>query len=294
MTSGRDRGSIYPYILLTSLISQSPGRAGATQGSVTTAAPPQPADAPDLKAMDKKHNRIVSRAILLAVAFTTLVSTCAASEGVILLHGLCRTERSMRTMAAALEATGYSVVNVDYPSRRATIEELAASSIALALDHPKLVNLDKIHFVTHSMGGILVRQYLKTNKIDRLGRVVMLGPPNRGSEVVDALGDYKLFELINGPAGKQLGTGSDSVPNRLGPVHFDLGVIAGDLSINWINSWIIVGPDDGKVSVERTKITGMTDHFVIHSVHPYLASNPIAIQETIYFLRNGKFTQNDE
>lgn len=229
------------------------------------------------------------RAILLAVAFATIASTCAASEGVILLHGLCRTERSMGRMAAALEAEGYAVVNVDYPSREMTIEGMAASTIALALEDQRLANVEKIHVVTHSLGGILLRQYLRTNRIDRLGRVVMLGPPNGGSEVVDALGDSQLFSWINGPAGRQLGTGSDSVPNRLGAVDFDLGVIAGDRSINGINSWMIEGPDDGKVSVERTKVAGMRDHVVLHVVHPYLASNRNAIRETIHYLRNGRF-----
>lgn len=229
------------------------------------------------------------RAILLAVALAATASTAAASDGVILLHGLCRTERAMDSMASALEAEGYAVVNVDYPSRHATVEELAASTIAFALADPRLANSGKIHFVTHSMGGILLRQYLEAHTIDRLGRIVMLGPPNSGSEIVDALGDTRLFAWINGPAGRQLGTGPDSVPNRLGPVDFDLGVIAGDRSINWMNSWLIDGPDDGKVAVERTRISGMDDHLVIHAVHPFLASNRTAIRETLHYLRHGRF-----
>lgn len=236
---------------------------------------------------------MVNRIVFLAAAFAAMASTCAAAEGVVLLHGLCRTERSMTKMASALEAEGYAVVNVDYPSRTATVEDLAAIVVASAVGHPRLADLDRIHFVTHSMGGILVRQYLETGKIDRLGRIVMLGPPNGGSELVDALGDHELFALINGPAGRQLGTGAGSVPNRLGPVDHDLGVIAGDRSINWINSWLIDGPDDGKVSVERTRVAGMKDHVVIHAAHPFLASNAGAIRETICFLRDGHFQRGD-
>jgi hypothetical protein len=144
------------------------------------------------------------------------------------------------------------------------------------------------------MGGILIRQFLQTNTIERLGRVVMLGPPNRGSEVVDSLGDYQLFASINGPAGKQLGTDSNSVPNRLGPVTFELGVIAGDRSINLINSSMIDGPDDGKVSVANTKVDGMKQHLVLHVTHPYLMKNERVIRETICFLRTGSFCVEQE
>ena len=117
----------------------------------------------------------------------------------------------------------------------------------------------------------------------------MLGPPNQGSEVVDELGDLRLFTAINGPAGRQLGTGPDSVPSALGPVDYPVGVIAGDRSINWINSAMIEGPDDGKVSVERTRVAGMGDHLVIHAAHPFLAVDDVAIRETIRFLRSGRF-----
>ena len=220
----------------------------------------------------------------------TIASAVSAKEAVILLHGLARTDKSMAKMAEALEQEGFIVLNVDYPSREATIETLAAKVIDAALADPKLKDATRINFVTHSMGGILVRQYLKTKHPDRLGRVVMLGPPNQGSEVVDRIGDWRVFSAINGPAGKQLGTGPDSVPNQLGPVDFELGIIAGDRSINWINSLMIPGPDDGKVSVERTKVAGMKAHFVIHASHPYLMKNAAVIRETIHFLRHGQFT----
>ncbi len=195
----------------------------------------------------------------------------------------------MARMAEALHDEGYAVLNVDYPSREAEIESLADTVIRQALTDEQVMRADKIHFVTHSMGGILVRQFLATNVIERLGRVVMLGPPNRGSEVVDQMGDYQLFAAINGPAGKQLGTGTNSVPNRLGPVRFELGVIAGNRSINWINSLMIDGPDDGKVSVTSTKVEGMKQHRVLPVTHPYLMKNAQVIQETLCFLRTGRF-----
>lgn len=117
----------------------------------------------------------------------------------------------------------------------------------------------------------------------------MLGPPNQGSEVADTLGALRIFKLINGIAGSELGTGTNSTPNRLGAANFCVGIIAGDRSINWINSMMIPGRDDGKVSVERTKLEGMKDHIVIHATHPFLMRNKTSIRQTIHFLRNGQF-----
>ena len=148
---------------------------------------------------------------------------------------------------------------------------------------------DRVNFVTHSMGGILVRGWLAKDRPANLGRVVMLGPPNQGSEVVDRLGTLPIFRMINGPAGGELGTGTDSTPNRLGAANFCVGIIAGDRSINWINSMMIPGSDDGKVSIERTKLEGMTDHIAIHATHPFLMRNKTSIRQTIHFLRHGKF-----
>jgi pimeloyl-ACP methyl ester carboxylesterase len=234
------------------------------------------------------HKRWTVILVLLLAAVPVL-----AGEAVILLHGLARTEKSMRKMAAALTAEGYVVRNVGYPSRTAPIEVLAQQAIGAALADPAVAAAERIHFVTHSLGGILVRQYLAQHRPGRLGRVVMLGPPNQGSEVVDSLGGWALFGLINGPAGRQLGTGADALPNRLGPVDFELGVIAGDRSINWLNSMLIAGADDGKVSVARTRVAGMADHLVVHATHPLLMRHAQAIRATIHFLRSGRFAENE-
>jgi triacylglycerol lipase len=210
-----------------------------------------------------------------------------ANEGVILLHGLCRTSASMAKMASALTIAGFVVENINYPSRSQSISNLSYSALTPALD--RLQSCPKIHFVTHSMGGILVRSYFSRYQNNNLGRVVMLGPPNQGSELVDRLGKLWLFKRINGPAGGELGTHPNSTPNQLGPVRFELGVIAGDRSINWINSLIIPGSDDGKVSIDRTKISGMKEHLIIHATHPYLMKNKTAIQATRRFLQTGSF-----
>ena len=218
-------------------------------------------------------------------------STLAQTEEVILLHGLCRTSRSMAKMERALTAAGYQVQNVNYPSRTAPIEKLADDAIGKAIANCQQNDATKINFVTHSLGGILVRSYLARHDIPNLGRVVMLAPPNQGSEIVDKLGWLFLFKWINGPAGNELGTDKNSVPNKLGAANFPVGIIAGNRSINWINSLLIPGCDDGKVSIERTKLAGMNDHIVIHATHPFIMKNAEAIRQTLAFLKTGKFAR---
>ena len=213
-------------------------------------------------------------------------------EGVILLHGLCRTDASMNKMEEQLKQAGFDVENVAYPSRTASIELLADEAIGRALERSSLKDCPKIHFVTHSMGGILVRSYYARHEHGRLGRVVMLGPPNRGSEVVDSLKTWSLFQKLNGPAGSEMGTEVESTPNRLGPVNFECGVIAGDRSINWINSLAMIdGKDDGKVSVERTKVEGMKERLVVHATHTFMMKNKQVIASAIRFLKEGTFSE---
>jgi triacylglycerol lipase len=232
--------------------------------------------------------------ILIFMAIVAISSPAfSAPEEVILLHGLCRTSRSMAKMEHALTGAGYQVRNVDYPSRTASIQQLADDAIGKAVGDCQRDGATKIDFVTHSLGGILVRSYLARHSMPSLGRVVMLAPPNQGSEVVDRLGWLLLFKWINGPAGNELGTGKDSTPNKLGPATFPAGVIAGDRSINWINSLLIPGRDDGKVSVERTKLEGMSDHIVVHTAHPFIMRNREVIRQTIQFLRTGSFDRTD-
>lgn len=232
------------------------------------------------------------RLAFLLLTLTTLMSPpLHADELVVLLHGLCRSPRSMAKMESHLRSEGFVVLNLGYPSRSATIEVLAEEAIGQALATAEAARAGRIHFVTHSMGGILVREYLERHTLDRLGRVVMLGPPNQGSEIVDALGSWKVFGLLNGPAGRQLGTDAGSRPLQLGPARFEVGIIAGDRSINWINSCIIPGLDDGKVSVERTRLAGMQDHLVVHATHPFLMRNREVLRQTVQFLRTGSFSR---
>ena len=229
------------------------------------------------------------RCLLLIIVFS-LTTTAVAEECVILLHGLARTSSSMESMAEALEDAGFVAVNIDYPSREHPIEDLAPMAIGNGLELCEVAGAtDKTHFVAHSLGGILVRKYLKNNEIMNLGRVVMLGPPNQGSKAVDELGDVPGIDWVNGPAGRQLGKGADSVPLALGPADFELGVIAGNRSIDPITSAVLDDPDDGKVSVEDTRLEGMDDFVIVEHSHAFMMRLEEPIKLTIRFLKSGKF-----
>ncbi len=220
-----------------------------------------------------------------------LIPIAKDSEAIILLHGLSRTRRSMNKAGRSLAAYGYKIINVDYPSRSADISALSQQYITEALKQCDTEGVKKIHFLTHSMGGILLRDYLASQIIDKLGRVVMLAPPNQGSEVVDKLGSWKLFYYLNGPAGLQLGTDNNSVPNRLGPVNFQLGVIAGNKTINPFLSGLIPGANDGKVSVSRAQVVGMKDFIVMPYSHSFIMRREAVIEQALHFIQQGSFAR---
>ena len=227
--------------------------------------------------------------IVILIAAVLAASNAWSADCVILLHGLARTSNSMIPLENALGKQGYKVANIDYESRKKTIEELSSVAIGNALEECHAAPGEKIHFITHSMGGILVRYYLYHNKLTALGRVVMIAPPNKGSEVVDYLGRLSAFRTVNGPAGEELGTGPDSLPSRLGPVDYSVGIIAGTATVNPILSLYLPNPDDGKVSVASTKVAGMTDFVTVPASHTFIMRNKTAIKQAIAFIKTGTF-----
>ncbi|MBI2790365.1 MAG: alpha/beta hydrolase [Gammaproteobacteria bacterium] len=206
---------------------------------------------------------------------------------VILLHGIGRTYRSMRPIEKALTQCGYKVVNLDYPSRKKNIQTLAKE----IYPHIHPFNEESgpfIHFVTHSMGGLVVRQLLAQFSIANLGRIIMIAPPNQGSEIADFLKNNFLFKLYYGAAGQELcTTASKTHPKPF--IKGDLGIIAGQSSFHPLCNFVLPAHHDGKVSVQSTKLTGMKDHIVIHANHTFIMRNKNVIQQIKYFLEHACF-----
>ena len=247
---------------------------------------------------------IVSKKFLcLLLTHSLCVGACAQKESgavthsaecVVLLHGLARSSLSMERMKWFLQETGYKVANVDYPSREHKIEDLASMAVQDGLDQCAAMNsVTRVHFVTHSLGGILVRYFFADNEYDALGRVVMLAPPNQGSKAVDELQDWPGFEWLNGPAGYQLGKGKNSIPLQLGTPKFEFAVIAGDASIDPVTSAVLDNPDDGRVSVADTKLDGMSDFRLVDSSHAFIMQKSDVFELVRGFLETGRFPGNE-
>ena len=223
----------------------------------------------------------------------------AASDGmaarsgdhVLLLHGIARTSRHMDVLAGALREEGYRVINLDYPSRHLPIEDLSAhvaGKLAAAV-----ADAGTVHIVGYSMGGLVARGLVRWHRPTNLGRVVQLASPNCGSEVADLVQNRWLYQEFYGPAGQQLVTTDDCHVDWLGGVDYDLGIIAGDSSIDPASSWVIDGPDDGKVAVRRTRLDGAADHIVLSANHTFFPQTEAVITQTIHFLKHGSFDRGE-
>lgn len=206
----------------------------------------------------------------------------------VLLHGLGKDRKIMETLERQLTAAQFDVYNLSYPSRSHPIAELAqhvANRIKKGFpDRP-------VNFVTHSLGSIIVRYIHAHHLLPSISRVVMLAPPNQGTPVINFLRKFKWFNHYWGPASTELSSDSMGIHTQLSdPISFECGIIAGNKSVDpWFSWTLLKGEDDGKVTVESTKLNGMKDHIVIPVAHPHVPNHPDAISQTVYFLKNGCF-----
>jgi len=215
---------------------------------------------------------------------------------VILLHGLGRTPLSMVPLQIALERAGYRTVNQGYPSRSESIEMRAAAHVAEALTKCDLPPDAPVYFVAHSLGGILVRQYLQDRDVPPGSRMVMLGPPNQGSELVDQFGADAWFQVL-GPAARQLGTTDDGLLSRLEPVDLEIGVIAGtraSLDSIILESGGLPEPHDGRVSLTSAQLEEMRDFLAVNQSHTLLLVEHKVIRQVIAFLATGHFEPEED
>ncbi len=220
---------------------------------------------------------------------------------VILLHGLGRTPLSMVPLQVALELAGYRTVNQGYPSRSGSIETLAAAHVAEALTKCASPPDAPVHFVAHSLGGILVRQYLQDRDLPPGSRMVMLGPPNQGSELVDRFGADAWFRVL-GPAARQLGTEADSLPSQLDPVDLEIGVIAGTragldsifLQSGFLQPGRLSTPNDGRVSLTGARLEEMRDFLEVDQSHTLLLIEKQVVRQVLAFLASGRFQPVDD
>jgi len=214
-------------------------------------------------------------------------------ECVILLHGLCRSARSMGPIAASLQRNGFAVINLDYASTRKSIHALAEQDLAPVVYLCRRQGYDRIHLVTHSMGGIIARAFLQKHALPPGGRVVMLAPPNQGSELADWAQKHmpRIYGLA-GPAGRELGTRAIKRLDTSQSLTAPVGIIAGNSSWNPLFSAILPGDDDGKVTVRRARLEGMTDFLSVSDTHMMIMYDKDVHGQIVHFLKNGRFDRS--
>lgn len=208
--------------------------------------------------------------------------------GVLFLHGHGRFGASMIRLKRAASRSGYATLSPSYPYRR------SLSDIVEWLS-PRIANFEArlngpLHIVTHSLGGLVARACLAENRPQRLGRVVLLAPPNAGSELADVLFRIGLANLALGRSGAHLRTKRSPVDEaKLGIIDYPVGIIAGSKSLLPMPSQLMVGPHDGKVRIAATHVDGETDHLTLPVTHTFMVYDRRVIRETLAFLERGAF-----
>jgi pimeloyl-ACP methyl ester carboxylesterase len=211
------------------------------------------------------------------------------TDGVVLLHGIFHSPYGMRGLATFLKNSGFEVLNLGYPSTQYTIQQLA--DIIHEKIAPFVASISgKIHFVGYSMGGLVIRAYMKKYKPSNLGRVVMIGTPNKGSEVADFLRNFKIYQKLYGPAGQQLITDQEKFKHIFAETDFEIGSIAGNKDYYFISDRLIGKPNDGQVSIESTQLDNLKDHIVLPCNHFFFPFDKTMWNQVVHFLEFGQFS----
>ena len=227
--------------------------------------------------------------ILSLLLFIVVRNSLASQDCVILLHGLGRTSFSMSSIASYLKKSNYIVINQHYPTTKKSVRDLADENVDSMVNECQKLKPAKIHFVTHSLGGIVLRTYLLDNKIHNLGRIVMLAPPNHGSQLADIFHHNILYQIFAGPAGQEITTKQPDLVKLNKPVKYQVGVIAGNFNFSPFTRVIFHEDNDGKVAVSSTRLAGMKDFIVLPVSHMFMMRNKLVIKEIGYFLEKGSF-----
>lgn len=216
----------------------------------------------------------------------------AGRELVVLLHGVAISRRFMGPLTRRLAAAGYAVHNLDYPSKTVPLAELGPRWLAARLAALGAAAAPRLHFVTHSMGGLVVRGYLAAHRPANLGRVVTIVPPHHGSAVSDRLRHLPIVRWIIGRNLAALGTGPDAYWRTLPPrADFELGVIAGSSALNPLGWFFLAQPHDGTVAEASTRLPGLADHLTLPSNHTCILFRRRTAEQVLAFLRDGRFAR---
>lgn len=253
----------------------------------------------------KKYSISISIIILIIVTITLLWNMVFKSqeyfpavnnnnpETVIVLHGIRRTNRHSYLLAKRLSEAGFEVYNITYPFADHSIEDIV-DFLHKKFDELGIDKKKKINFVGHSMGGLVIRGYINKYKPKNLHRVAMIATPNHGSELADKFKNWHLYRWIFGDkSSMQLTTDLGSLENFYGNVDYDLGIIAGKSWHKPFFSSILPGDDDGLVSVESTKLSGMKEHVVLNFSHALGLHYREVSDYVIRYLKTGSFEPNN-
>ncbi|MDC0087904.1 alpha/beta fold hydrolase [Akkermansiaceae bacterium] len=202
------------------------------------------------------------------------------TETVILIHGLWRSVWAMEPMAKFLHSEGYNTVNLAYSSLTKPMDYIVEN---IGKEVASYLEKGPVHIVTHSLGGIITREILPNLSHDNLGRIVMLAPPNQGSEIIDWLAKHSAPRCTLGPVGLNLGADQITAPSI--PENIETSVIMGNRSLIPFFQKLMPEANDGIVSVERGKVEGMNEFHVLDADHTFIASEPKVMDMTLEFLR---------